>query len=159
MAASVLLVQWLPLPAPAAASSAGAAHPSALPRAQLDPDGSPPMTHLRPALPRSGQAASRSVITDQLALNSLPSLPACLPACCLLSFSLPLQWRNNFTSVITDQLALNLLLDEGMKGDIVEVPGEERTIYQANSTIKLHPLPVLLFPGGHIAFVQRVPWV
>jgi hypothetical protein len=38
------------------------------------------------------------------------------------------------------------------------VPEDSRTIWAANNTLRLHPLPVVLFPGGHVAFVQRLPW-
>lgn len=34
------------------------------------------------------------------------------------------------------------------------VPEDLRTIWAANDTLRLHPLPVVLFPGGHVAFVQ-----
>jgi hypothetical protein len=33
--------------------------------------------------------------------------------------------------------------------------GEPRTTLVRNGTLKVQPLPVALFSGGHVAFVQR----
>ncbi|KAL4446836.1 hypothetical protein ABPG77_008080 [Micractinium sp. CCAP 211/92] len=58
---------------------------------------------------------------------------------------------------ITDQLALNMLLEEGSEWKLDADPEDRRNTLMRNGTLRLHPLPVLLFPGGHMAFVQRLP--
>lgn len=35
---------------------------------------------------------------------------------------------------------------------------EPRTILVYNGTLRVQTLPVVLFSGGHVAFVQRTPW-
>jgi hypothetical protein len=35
---------------------------------------------------------------------------------------------------------------------------EPRLIWAFNGTLRLQTLPVALFSGGHVAFVQRNPW-
>lgn len=57
---------------------------------------------------------------------------------------------------ITDQVALNRLLD--YQGLMPATPDEPRVLLLLNGTLRLHPLPVLLFASGHVAFVQRLPW-
>ena len=37
-------------------------------------------------------------------------------------------------------------------------PEDPRLLLLVNGTLRLHPLPILLFPSGHAAFVQRLPW-
>ena len=59
---------------------------------------------------------------------------------------------------ITDQLALNLILEEGQEWELAAAPEDPRVVLVQAGTLRLHPLPVLLFPGGHVAFVQRLPW-
>ena len=58
---------------------------------------------------------------------------------------------------ITDQLALNMLLDNDTR-QLQPAPEDPRTILLRSQTLRLHPLPVLQFPSGHVAFVQRLPW-
>lgn len=69
-----------------------------------------------------------------------------------------MKWSASSQSVITDQLALNLVLEEGHQAATSVDPAEPRTIWQANHMLRLHPLNATLFPGGHVAFVQRAPW-
>jgi len=38
------------------------------------------------------------------------------------------------------------------------VPEDPKVTLLANDTVRLHPLPVILFSSGHVAFVQRTPW-
>ncbi|KAL4447981.1 hypothetical protein ABPG75_005200 [Micractinium tetrahymenae] len=57
---------------------------------------------------------------------------------------------------ITDQVALNRLLD--YQGLMPATQEEPRVLLLLNETLRLHPLPVLLFASGHVAFVQRLPW-
>lgn len=59
---------------------------------------------------------------------------------------------------MTDQLALNLLLEEGSEWRLEAAPEDARVTLMRNATLRLHPLPLLLFPSGHVAFVQRLPW-
>jgi hypothetical protein len=68
-----------------------------------------------------------------------------------------LQTNTNATLGITDQLALNMLLDQNA-GAMQATPEDPRVILLRNGTLRLHPLPVLRFPGGHVGFVQRLPW-
>ena len=68
-----------------------------------------------------------------------------------------LQTNTNATLGITDQLALNMLLDQNA-GAMPASPEDPRVILLRNDTLRLHPLPVLRFPSGHVAFVQRLPW-
>jgi len=35
---------------------------------------------------------------------------------------------------------------------------DPRTTLNWNRTLRVQTLPVLLFSGGHVAFVQRLPW-
>lgn len=65
---------------------------------------------------------------------------------------------NGVAYQVTDQLALNMLLEQGNEWELHAVPEDERVILLWDSQIKVHPLPVVLFPGGHVAFVQRSPW-
>lgn len=58
---------------------------------------------------------------------------------------------------ITDQLALNILLEDGVH-TMTSPPDDPRVLLLRNGTLRLHPLPVLRFPSGHVAFVQRTPW-
>ena len=58
---------------------------------------------------------------------------------------------------ITDQLAMHYLLEEGV-GLMEAVPEDSRVLWLRGHTLRLHPLPALLFPSGHVAFVQRLPW-
>ena len=58
---------------------------------------------------------------------------------------------------VTDQLAMHYLLEEGV-GLMEALPGQPRVLSLRNRTLALHPLPVLLFPSGHVAFVQHTPW-
>lgn len=57
---------------------------------------------------------------------------------------------------ITDQVALNRLLD--YQGLMPATKDDPRVLLLLNETLRLHPLPVLLFASGHVAFVQRLPW-
>lgn len=57
---------------------------------------------------------------------------------------------------ITDQLAMHHLLEEGV-GLIEAAPDNPRLLWLRNHTLRLHTLPVLRFPSGHVAFVQRLP--
>ncbi|EFN51102.1 hypothetical protein CHLNCDRAFT_141437 [Chlorella variabilis] len=54
------------------------------------------------------------------------------------------------------QRALRLLLEEG-QDSLPSAPGDPRTVLMRGGSLAVHPLPVLLFPGGHVAFVQRLP--
>jgi hypothetical protein len=36
--------------------------------------------------------------------------------------------------------------------------GEPRIGLMFNNALRVQALPVALFPGGHVAFVQRTPW-
>ena len=57
---------------------------------------------------------------------------------------------------ITDQLAMHHLLEEGV--DLIEAtPDNPRLLWLRDHTLRLHALPVLCFPSGHVAFVQRLP--
>ncbi len=57
---------------------------------------------------------------------------------------------------ITDQLALHYLLEEGV--NLIEAtPDDPHILWLRNRTLRLHTLPVLRFPSGHVAFVQRLP--
>lgn len=47
---------------------------------------------------------------------------------------------------------------QGNEWELLAVPEDPRVILLYNGKLKVHPLPVLLFPGGHVAFVQRLPW-
>ena len=57
---------------------------------------------------------------------------------------------------VDDQLALHDLLEAGSL-PAREVEGAPRTLWAMNRTLRVHPLPALLFAGGHVAFVQRLP--
>lgn len=58
---------------------------------------------------------------------------------------------------VDDQMALNVLADEG---EIVGVgPDDPRAILIFNRTLRTQALPVSLFTNGHVAFVQRTPWL
>ena len=57
---------------------------------------------------------------------------------------------------ITDQLAMHYLLEEGV-GLIEATPDDPHILWLRNHTLRLHTLPVLSFPSGHVAFVQRLP--
>ena len=35
---------------------------------------------------------------------------------------------------------------------------DPRAIQVANETLKVHPVPVILWSNGHVAFIQRTPW-
>lgn len=54
--------------------------------------------------------------------------------------------------------ALPLIVVQGNEWKLEADPEDSRTTLHMNGTLRLHPLPVLLFPGGHVAFVQRLPW-
>ena len=45
-----------------------------------------------------------------------------------------------------------------MEWHLDAAPEDPRVTLLRNGTLRLHPLPVLLFPSGHVAFVQRLPW-
>lgn len=47
---------------------------------------------------------------------------------------------------------------QGNEWELHAAPEDEHVILLWNSQVKVHPLPVVLFPGGHVAFVQRSPW-
>ena len=87
---------------------------------------------------------------------SLSLSPPVLPPPCAHLFSL-LQTNTNATLGITDQLALNMLLDQNA-GAMQPTQEDPRVILLRNGTLRLHPLPVLRFPGGHVGFVQCLPW-
>ncbi|KAI3429416.1 hypothetical protein D9Q98_005511 [Chlorella vulgaris] len=62
---------------------------------------------------------------------------------------------------VDDQLALNLLFDSDLSlngGTEAISEDEPRVIWVCSRTLSLQALPVALFPGGHVAFVQRAPW-
>ncbi len=49
-------------------------------------------------------------------------------------------------------------LPQGNEWELHATPEDERVILLWNGRVQVHPLPVALFPGGHVAFVQRSPW-
>lgn len=57
---------------------------------------------------------------------------------------------------ITDQVAMNNLLE--YNGPNPSDPENPRILMLLDNTLRMHPLPVLQFPSGHVAFVQRLPW-
>ncbi|KAL4426068.1 hypothetical protein ABPG77_007864 [Micractinium sp. CCAP 211/92] len=57
---------------------------------------------------------------------------------------------------VDDQLALNLLFEEGNIAGAGE--DDPRTILVWKHQLRVQVLPVLLFSGGHVAFVQHTPW-
>ncbi|KAL4452531.1 hypothetical protein ABPG75_008193 [Micractinium tetrahymenae] len=57
---------------------------------------------------------------------------------------------------VDDQLALNLLFEEG--GIVGAGKDDPRTILVWRRQLRVQVLPVLLFSGGHVAFIQRTPW-
>lgn len=59
---------------------------------------------------------------------------------------------------ITDQLALNMLLEQDLVGDVQATPDNPRLLSLRKGSLRLHPLPTLLFANGHVAFVQHLPW-
>ena len=67
------------------------------------------------------------------------------------------QTPTNVTLGITDQLALNMLLDQGA-GWLPPAPEDSHVVLLRDGSIRLHPLPIIRFPSGHVAFVQRLPW-
>lgn len=100
----------------------------------------------------------------------------CIPACdsgveCLQNVA-----AGNKIFHVTDQLALNLLFDQAVRPDagrffaapendkvILVKAGNITTSFSApistlpESHIRIHPLPVLSFANGHVAFIQRLP--
>jgi hypothetical protein len=48
--------------------------------------------------------------------------------------------------------------EQGSEWHLDADPLDERSTLMRNGTLHLHPLPVLLFANGHVAFVQRLPW-
>ena len=68
------------------------------------------------------------------------------------------QVDNGVTFGVTDQLALNMLLEEGTEAELLAAPEDARATLHRRGALRLHPLPVALFPSGHVAFVQRLPW-
>ncbi|EFN57248.1 expressed protein [Chlorella variabilis] len=68
------------------------------------------------------------------------------------------QTEANQTFGVTDQQALNMLLEEGSEWKLDAAPEDDHITLMRNGTLRLHPLPILLFPSGHVAFVQRLPW-
>eukprot|EP00887_Chlorella_sp_A99_P000964 scaffold5.g964.t1 len=57
---------------------------------------------------------------------------------------------------IDDQMAIHLLLEAG--GIVGAGDDDPRSILAWNRTLRVQALPVVLFPSGHVAFVQRTPW-
>jgi hypothetical protein len=57
---------------------------------------------------------------------------------------------------ITDQLALNMILEQQIS-PIVSTADDWRVIHAMNNTLKLMPLPALLFTNGHVFFYQHLP--
>lgn len=72
------------------------------------------------------------------------------------------QTNSNATLGITDQLALNMIFDSAIQQGPVEAAPEDNHVllltWSAGDTLRLQPLPVLLFASGHVGFVQRLPW-
>lgn len=66
------------------------------------------------------------------------------------------QERDGENRGVDDQLALNLLFEKGALAGVGE--DDPRTILAWNRTLRVQVLPVVLFSGGHVAFVQRSPW-
>ena len=50
-----------------------------------------------------------------------------------------------------------MLLEEGQSW-MVSPPDAPRVLLLRGGKLRLHPLPVELFPSGHVAFIQRTPW-
>jgi len=73
-------------------------------------------------------------------------------------FCRPPQTRTNVTLGITDQLALNMLLEQDLVGEVKAPPDNPSLLSLRNGSLRLHPLPALLFANGHVAFVQHLPW-
>lgn len=55
-----------------------------------------------------------------------------------------------------------MILDKAIpSGPVHAAPEDDHVLlltWAANDSLRLHPLPVALFPSGHVAFVQRLPW-
>ncbi|KAI3434762.1 hypothetical protein D9Q98_002822 [Chlorella vulgaris] len=70
--------------------------------------------------------------------------------------------NSNATLGITDQLALNMIFDAAIPpGGVHAAPEDNHVLllsWDAGDTLRLQPLPVLLFASGHVGFVQRLPW-
>lgn len=72
---------------------------------------------------------------------------------------LPLaQTEDGVSYGVTDQLALNMVLEEGTEWILLASPEDPWVTLNHNGDVRVHPLPVLQFPSGHAAFVQRLPW-
>ena len=84
-------------------------------------------------------------------LTALPTLSPLPPA------PVAAQDRKGSILGVTDQLALHYILEEGV-GLMEAAPEEPRVLLLRNATLRVRPLPVLRFPSGHVAFVQRAPW-
>ena len=48
--------------------------------------------------------------------------------------------------------------EQGSEWKLDAAPEDDHITLMRNGTLRLHPLPILLFPSGHVAFVQRLPW-
>jgi hypothetical protein len=57
---------------------------------------------------------------------------------------------------ITDQLAFNMILEQNIS-PIRSTANDWRVIHAMNSTVRLMPLPALLFTNGHTFFYQHLP--
>jgi hypothetical protein len=65
--------------------------------------------------------------------------------------------RPGISLIMTDQLAFNQVFDRNFTGSITADKSDPRTIWGADKKVRIHPLPVLTFASGHVAFVQRLP--
>ncbi|PSC76658.1 glycosyltransferase family 77 [Micractinium conductrix] len=59
---------------------------------------------------------------------------------------------------VDDQLALNLLFQSGASTPSVAAQDDPRILLMWNATLRVQVLPVALFSGGHVAFIQQTPW-
>ena len=64
--------------------------------------------------------------------------------------------RSHGVFAITDQLAFNMVLEQGIS-PIKSTPEDWRVILAMNGTLRLLPLPALLFTNGHVFFYQHLP--
>ncbi|PRW57844.1 glycosyltransferase family 77 [Chlorella sorokiniana] len=107
-----------------------------------------------------GNIWGRAYNTGIFVARNCPTSHALLAAWrdALLDPSRTITTDNGVAYQVTDQLALNMLLEQGNEWELKAAPEDKRVILLWNSQVKVHPLPVALFPGGHVAFVQRSPW-
>lgn len=64
--------------------------------------------------------------------------------------------RGKGAFAITDQLAFNMVLEQGIS-PIKSSEGDWRVVHAMNGTLRLMPLPALLFTNGHVFFYQHLP--